>query len=90
LSLGVFDNRTLLNVLTRATPKAIFPTRMIGELRDGYAASFLALDGNPIEKLENIKRISVRVKGATEVVVLDLVDSSKWRHVPIPFLFSIP
>jgi imidazolonepropionase-like amidohydrolase len=61
-SLGVFDNRTLLNVLTRATAKAIFPTRKIGELRDGYAASFLALDGNPLDSLENIKRISVRVK----------------------------
>jgi hypothetical protein len=49
-------------VLTRTTPQAIFPGRKIGELRDGYAASFLALDGSPIDSLENIKRISVRVK----------------------------
>jgi len=71
-SLGVFDNRTLLNVLTRATPKAIFPTRKIGELRDGYAASFLALDGNPLDSLENIKRISVRVK---EGIVIEVRSS---------------
>jgi hypothetical protein len=68
-SLGVFDNRTLLNVLTRATPKVIFPARKIGELRDGYVASSLALDGNPIDGLENIKRISVRVK---EGIVLEV------------------
>jgi imidazolonepropionase-like amidohydrolase len=68
-SLGVFDNRPLLNMLTRATPKAIFPVRKIGELRDGYVASFLALDGNPIDGLENIKRISVPVK---EGIVLEV------------------
>jgi imidazolonepropionase-like amidohydrolase len=61
-SLGIFNNGALLNVLTRATPQAIFPARKIGELRDGYTASFLALDGSPIDSLENIKHISIRVK----------------------------
>jgi imidazolonepropionase-like amidohydrolase len=61
-SLKVLDSRALLKSLTEATSKAIFPSRKIGELRDGYEASFLALDANPLEDLENIKRISFRVK----------------------------
>jgi hypothetical protein len=61
-SLGVFDNRTLLKILTEDTPRAIFPTRRIGEFRDGYEASFLACDRNPLEDLKNIKSISVRFK----------------------------
>jgi imidazolonepropionase-like amidohydrolase len=61
-SLRVLDNRALLKTLTGTTPKAIFPSRKIGELRDGYEASFLALDTNPIEDLESIKRISFRIK----------------------------
>jgi predicted amidohydrolase YtcJ len=58
----VFDNRTLLQTLTEGTPQAIFPKRKIGSLRDGYEASFLACDGNPLEDLKNIKSISVRFK----------------------------
>ena len=61
-SLGVFDNRTLLNMLTRATPEAIFPGRKLGALRDGYEASLLALDSNPINTLDGLRRIAVRVK----------------------------
>jgi hypothetical protein len=61
-SLGVFDNRTLLQMLTEGTPQSIFPQRKIGELRDGYEASFLALDKNPLEDLNNIKSISLRFK----------------------------
>jgi hypothetical protein len=59
----------LLSVLATATPQAIVPARKIGELREDYAASFLALDGNPIDSLENIKRISVRVKDGNVIEV---------------------
>lgn len=61
-SLDVLDNRALLEMATRATPQAIFRKRKIGELRDGYEASFLALDRNPVENLENIKSIFARFK----------------------------
>jgi hypothetical protein len=61
-SLDVIDNRALLQMSTRATPQAIFQKRKIGELRDGYEASFLALDRNPVENLENIKSIFARFK----------------------------
>jgi imidazolonepropionase-like amidohydrolase len=61
-SLRVLDSRALIKTLTETTPKAIFPSRKIGELRDGYEASFLALEANPLKDLESIKRISFRVK----------------------------
>jgi hypothetical protein len=66
-SLGVFGNQSMLNILTRATPQAIFPARKIGELRDGYEANFLALDGDPVQNLENIKHISLRVKAGNVI-----------------------
>ena len=48
-SLGVVDPLALLKLGTEDTPRAIFPQRRIGFLRDGYEASFLALEGNPLE-----------------------------------------
>ena len=61
-SLGVFDNRTILRMLTETTPQSIFPQRKIGELREGYEASFLACDRNPLEDIKNIGSISIRFK----------------------------
>jgi imidazolonepropionase-like amidohydrolase len=40
----------------------IFPKRRIGVLREGYEASFLALEGNPLEDLRNVRKIKVRFK----------------------------
>ncbi|MGQ0816354.1 MAG: amidohydrolase family protein, partial [Gemmatimonadota bacterium] len=60
-SLGVFDNVTLLNIWVE-TAKAVFPHRRIGALREGYEASFLALQGDPLLDLENVRRIKLRFK----------------------------
>ena len=40
----------------------IFPQRRIGELRPGFEASFLVLDGDPIADFGNTSRIGLRVK----------------------------
>jgi hypothetical protein len=61
-SLGVFDDLTLLRMWTVATSQSIFPDRKIGALVDGYEASFLALDGNPLDDWENTQRIRMRFK----------------------------
>jgi imidazolonepropionase-like amidohydrolase len=58
--LGIFDNLTLLKMWTETTPRMIFPKRQIGALAEGYEASFLALEGNPLEDLRS--RIKVRFK----------------------------
>jgi imidazolonepropionase-like amidohydrolase len=67
-NLGVFDNLTLLKMWTEATPKAIFPDRKIGALKEGYEASFLALEGNPLDDFLNVKRITLRFKQGVELV----------------------
>ena len=66
-SLGVVDRLALLRIWTEDTPRAIFPKRRIGFLRDGYEASFLALEGNPLEDWRNVRRIKLRFKQGLEV-----------------------
>ncbi len=60
--LGVFDNATLLKMWTENTPATIFPARKIGRLAQGYEASFLALEGNPLDDLSNVRKIKLRCK----------------------------
>jgi len=58
----IFDNLTLLKIAVETTPQAIFPNRKIGYLRDAYEASFLVLNGNPLEDFNQVKNINVRFK----------------------------
>jgi imidazolonepropionase-like amidohydrolase len=60
--LGIFDNLALLKMWAETTPRTIFPNRRIGALSEGYEASFLALEGNPVEDLKNVRRIRLRFK----------------------------
>jgi imidazolonepropionase-like amidohydrolase len=60
--LGLFDNLELLHAWAVETPRRIFPNRRIGALEAGFEASFLALDGNPLDDISNAHRISLRVK----------------------------
>jgi hypothetical protein len=61
-ALGIFTNRELLDLWTRATAKAIFPHRNVGCVNAGCEASFLALEGNPLVDFANTARIRMRVK----------------------------
>ncbi|HBB97901.1 MAG TPA: amidohydrolase [Blastocatellia bacterium] len=61
-SLDVFTNLELLKMACEGTPQAIFPRRKIGFLREGYEASFLVLEGNPLTNVEEIKNIGLRLK----------------------------
>lgn len=60
--LDVFDNLALLKMWCEATPRTIFPERKIGQLREGYEASFLVLEGNPLEEFEQVENIRLRFK----------------------------
>jgi len=62
LQTGVFDRLALLRLWTGATARAIFPDRRVGSLDEGAEASFLALDGNPLEEWQNVRRIRLRFK----------------------------
>ena len=61
-SLGVFDNATLLDMLCRVTPQTIFPDRRVGTLQDGAEASFVVLQASPLERLDAVRDITLRVK----------------------------
>lgn len=61
-SMKLFTPLELLRLWTGATAREIFPQRKIGALEDGYEASFLALDANPLEDFSAVRRIALRVK----------------------------
>ena len=61
-TLGVLDNLALLRMWSETTPRIIFPKRQIGALREGFEASFLALEGDPLKDFHNVRRIKVRFK----------------------------
>jgi imidazolonepropionase-like amidohydrolase len=57
-----FSNKDFLTIYAVTTPKSIFPKRKIGEIKEGYEASFLILNENPLLNIEAIKKISYRIK----------------------------
>lgn len=61
-TLGVFTNRELLRMWSQDCAKAVFPARRVGRLANGFEASFLVLDGNPLGDFEATKRIRLAVK----------------------------
>lgn len=61
-SLEVLDNKTLLTMWTENCARMAFPNRKIGRLEDGYEASFLVLEGNPLEDFSATRSIVMRIK----------------------------
>lgn len=60
--LGVFTNLELLKMWCENSPKTIFPERKIGRLEEGYEASFLVLEGNPLQDFSQVTKIRGRFK----------------------------
>ncbi len=60
--LGIFDTATLLKMWTETTPLSIFPGRKIGQFAEGYEASFIALEADPLADLANVTKIKYRFK----------------------------
>jgi imidazolonepropionase-like amidohydrolase len=59
---NVFPNFDLIDIYSRATPQSIFPKRKIGEIKEGYEASFLVLDENPFNNIQAIKNITLKIR----------------------------
>lgn len=71
--LGMFSSLELLKMWSVTTPQALFPRRKIGELADGYEASFLVLAGDPLKDFANAQRIVRRVKRGRTLDIPDEV-----------------
>lgn len=65
--IGIFSNLEALKVWTEETPRTIFPNRKLGKLRNGYEASFLVLDGDPLKDFAQVKNINFRFKQGTVI-----------------------
>ncbi len=59
---GYFANLELLKIWCEMTPRAIFPNRKIGRLEDGFEASFVVVNENPISNFETLKSIQLVFK----------------------------
>ena len=68
-SLSVFDNAEILRMWT-AHCADMFDGRRIGQLADGYEASFIAFEGDPLKDLAATRRIALRIKDGR---ILELV-----------------
>ena len=64
---GVMTNAEVLRSLSVTTPQAIFPQRAPFGLAEGAPATFIAVDRDPLDDLEAITKISLRVKGGREL-----------------------
>jgi hypothetical protein len=61
-NLKAFDNLSLLKLWCEVTPQTVFPNRKVGRLKEGYEASFLVLEGNPLDDFNNVRKITLRFK----------------------------
>jgi len=58
-----------LPILVETTPQWIFPDRSIGSLEDGFEASFLVVDQNPLQHPEALRDIAARFKNGHHIEV---------------------
>jgi imidazolonepropionase-like amidohydrolase len=65
---GFLSNAELLHSLTFNTPKAIFPKRKIGVLAPGFEGSFVVLEKNPLEDINNLKSVILVFKQGNVLV----------------------
>lgn len=60
--LGAMNTEQAMRILCETTPCAIYPERKIGKFEEGYEASFLALNDNPLGNIMKLRLISFKVK----------------------------
>jgi hypothetical protein len=64
---GLMTSADVLQSLSVTTPAAIFPQRAPFGLAEGAPANFIGFERDPLEDLESITRVSLRVKGGREL-----------------------
>lgn len=59
---SIFSNENILAIATKETPKLIFPDRKIGELKEGFEASLLVFNTNPLADYKTLQVIQLKIK----------------------------
>jgi imidazolonepropionase-like amidohydrolase len=59
---NILEKSTVFTIATKITPLLIFPDRKIGEFRNGYEGSLLVFNKNPLEDIEELKKIELSIK----------------------------
>lgn len=59
---NIFSSQEILNIATIETPKVIFPNRKLGEFKEGFEASLLVYDKNPLDNYKELKNIRLKIK----------------------------
>lgn len=70
-ALGLWSNLEMLRMWSVVTPKDIFPNRKVGELQEGYVASFLVLKATPLKDWSAVHQIAARWKDGERIVLRD-------------------
>lgn len=58
----IFSNEDILTIATKETPNLIFPNRKLGEFKEGYEASLLVFDNNPLDDYKTLNTIQLKIK----------------------------
>jgi hypothetical protein len=61
-SLHLLSRLQLLNLWCTSTVETIFPGRKVGQLKEGFEASFLVLADNPLKNFSAVEKITLEVK----------------------------
>ncbi|MEJ7822680.1 MAG: hypothetical protein WKF85_10190 [Chitinophagaceae bacterium] len=62
LKYKILSPKEIIFLWGKSTSQMIFPNRKIGEIREGFEASFLVLSNNPFKNFETTKDIKLKVK----------------------------
>jgi hypothetical protein len=73
-SSGLFSPAEILAMWCQNTALTILPARRIGSLQEGFEASFLVLDGNPLDDFSAVTRIVRRVKQGVELTSTSAIE----------------
>lgn len=67
---GLMTNAEVVHALSVVTPAAIFPGRAPFGFAEGAPANFIALEANPLEDINALSRVVIRVKDGRELRVV--------------------
>jgi imidazolonepropionase-like amidohydrolase len=66
-NLGIFSPEQMIRYMCENAAVAIFPTRKLGKIAEGYEANFLVLNDNPLTNVLKIRLISFAVKSGEKM-----------------------